>query len=117
MAELMNKIKFNKKIMLQAVDGSYATSTDLADWLVKKLHYPFRQAYQITGKIVGYAKSKNKSLSNMSLKELKKFDNNITSGIFRVLSPLNSKKSKNSLGGSAPETVKKSIQYVIKKYL
>jgi len=117
MAELMNKIKFNKKTMLQAVDGSYATATDLADWLVKKLHYPFRQAYQITGKIVGYANSKNKFLSNMSLKELQKFDNNITGDIFRVLSPLNSMKSKNSLGGSAPETVKKSIQYVIKKYL
>ena len=78
MTELMNKIKFNKKTMLQAVDGSYATSTDLADWLVKKLHYPFRQAYQITGKIVVYASSKKKSLSNMSLKELQKFDNNIT---------------------------------------
>ncbi|MDP6784320.1 MAG: argininosuccinate lyase, partial [Alphaproteobacteria bacterium] len=60
---------------------------------------------------------KNKSLSNMSLKELQKFDNNISNDIFRVLSPLNSMKSKNSLGGSAPETVKKSIQYVIKKYL
>jgi len=117
MTELMNKIKFNKKTMFQAVEGSYATSTDLADWLVKKLHYPFRQAYQITGKIVDYANSKNKSLSNMSLKELQKFDNNITSDIFRVLSPLNSMKSKNSLGGSAPEIVKKSIQYVIKKYL
>ena len=78
MAELMNKIKFNKKTMLQAVEESYATSTDLADWLVKKLHYPFREAYQITGKIVDYANSKNKSLSNMSLKELQKFDNNIS---------------------------------------
>ena len=117
MTELMNKIRFNKKTMLQAVDESYATSTDLADWLVKKLHYPFRQAYQITGKIVDYANSKNKSLSNMSLKELQKFDNNITSDIFRVLSPLNSMKSKNSLGGSAPEAVKKSMQYMIKKYL
>ena len=117
MAELMNNIKFNKKTMLQAVEGSYATSTDLADWLVKKLHYPFRQAYQITRKIVDYANSKNKSLSNMSLKELQKFDNNITSDIFRVLSPLNSMKSKNSFGGAAPETVKKSIKYVIKKYL
>ena len=115
MTELMNKIQFNKKTMLQAVDGSYATSTDLADWLVKKLHYPFRQAYQITGKIVDYASSKKKSLSNMSLKELQKFDNNITNDIFRVLSPLNSMKSKNSLGGSAPETVKKSIQYADKK--
>tara|TARA_B100000959_G_scaffold177598_1_gene185800 strand:- start:2052 stop:2393 length:342 start_codon:yes stop_codon:yes gene_type:complete len=113
----MNKIKFNKKTMLQAVEGSYASSTDLADWLVKILHYPFRQAYNITGKIVDYAYSKNKSLSNMSLKELQKFDTNITSDIFSVLSSLNSMQSKNSFGGSAPETVKKSIQYMIKKYL
>jgi len=117
MTELMNKIKFNKKTMLQAVEGSYASSTDLADWLVKILHYPFRQAYNITGKIVDYAYSKNKSLSNMSLKELQKFDTNITSDIFSVLSSLNSMQSKNSFGGSAPETVKKSIQYMIKKYL
>ena len=117
MAELMNKIKFNKKTMLQAVDESYATSTDLADWLVKKLHYPFRQAYQITGKIVNYASLKNIFLSNLSLKELQKFDNNITNDIFLVLSPLNSMKNKSSLGGTAPETVKKSIQYAIKRYL
>ena len=117
MTELMNKIRFNKKTMLQAVDESYATSTDLADWLVKKLHYPFRQAYQIAGKIVGYASSKKKSLLNMSLKELQKFDNNITNDIFLVLSPLNSMKNKSSFGGTAPETVKKSIQYAIKRYL
>ena len=117
MTELMNKIQFKKKTMQQAVDESYATSTDLADWLVKELHYPFRQAYQITGKIVNSANSKKKSLSNMSLKELKKFDKKITNDIFRVLSPLNSMKSKSSLGGTAPETVKKSIQYAIKKYL
>ena len=117
MTELMNKIQFNKKTMLQAVDESYATSTDLADWLVKKLHYPFRQAYQITGKIVVYASSKKKSLSNMSLKELKKFDKKITNDIFRVLSPLNSMKNKKSSGGTSPEIVKKSIQYAIKKYL
>ena len=117
MTELMNKIQFNKKTMLQAVDESYATSTDLADWLVKKLHYPFRQAYQITGKIVNYASLKNISLSNLSLKELQKFDNNITNDIFLVLSPLNSMKNKSSLGGTAPETVKKSIQYAIKRYL
>ena len=60
---------------------------------------------------------KTSELQGLTVKELQKFDNNITSDIFRVLSPLNSMKSKNSLGGSAPETVKKSIQYVIKKYL
>ncbi len=117
MTELINKIKFNKKIMLHAVNESYATSTDLADWMVKKLNYPFRKAYQITGKIVSYASLKKKFLTNISLKEFQKFDNKITNDIFRVLSPLNSIKNKSSLGGTGPETVKKSIKYAIKKYL
>ena len=56
-------------------------------------------------------------LSDMSLKEFQKFDKKITKNVFSVLSPLNSMKSKSSLGGSAPEIVKKSIQYAIKKYL
>ena len=60
---------------------------------------------------------KNISLSNLSLKELQKFDNKITKDIFLVLSPLNSMKNKSSLGGTAPESVKKSIKYAIKKYL
>ena len=66
---------------------------------------------------MNYASLKNISLSNLSLKELQKFDNNITKDIFLVLSPLNSMQNKSSLGGTAPETVKKAIQYAIKRYL
>ena len=117
MSELMKKINFNKKEMLHAIKKSYATATDLADWLVKKLGYTFRQAYQITGKIVAYANSNNILLSNLTLKELQKFDKKINKGIFHILSPLNSIKSKSSFGGTSPQTVKKSIQYAIKKYL
>ena len=117
MTELMNKVEFNKKEMLKAVEQSFATSTDLADWLVKKLNYPFRQAYQITGKIVNHARSKNIFLSEMTLKKLQKFDKKITNDIFKVLSPINSMQSKSSLGGTSPQIVKKSIQHAIKKYL
>ena len=53
----------------------------------------------------------------MTIKELKKFDNNITKEIFNVVSPINSMKRKSSLGGTSPQSVKKSIQYAIKKYL
>ena len=117
MTELMNKIKFNKKEMFEVVNNSFAIATDLADWLVRKLNYPFRQAYQITGKIVNYASSQNILLSKISLKELQKFDKKITKDIFKVLSPINSMNSKLSFGGTSPQTVKKSIQYAIKKYL
>ena len=115
--ELMNKIKFNKKEMLEAVEKSFATSVDLADWLVKKLNYNFRDAYNITGKIVNYAYLKNIYLSDLTLAELKKFDQNINKEVFKVLSAQNSIKSKTSFGGTSPETVKKSIQYAINKYL
>ena len=117
MTELINKIQFNKKEMLKTVEQSFATATDLADWMVKKLHYPFRQAYQVTNQIVKYASSKQILLTELTLKELQKFDKKITKDIFEVLSPINSLQSKSSFGGTSPQIVKKSIQHAIKKYL
>ena len=117
MTELMNKIKFNKKEMHNSINNSLATATDLADWLVKNLNYHFREAYKITRKIVNYATSKNILLSEIPLEKLQKFDKKITKNVFLVLSPLNSMKSKSSMGGTSPQSVKKTIQYAIKKYL
>ena len=117
MTELVGKINFNKKIMKNAIDSSYSTATDLADWLVKNLGYTFREAYFLTGKIVNFSIKKNLLLQDISLKELQKFDKKITNDIFTVLSSVNSMKSKKSIGGTAPQNVKKSIDYAIKKYL
>ena len=117
MTELIRKTKFNKKTMEEALDSSHSTATDLADWLVKKLNYPFRQAYQITGKIVNYADKKQISLGKLTLNELKKFDKKISKDVLLVLSPINSINSKKSFGGTAPLNVKKSIEYAIKRYL
>ena len=117
MSELMNKLTFNTKNMKKAIDSSNATATDLADWLVKNLRYPFRQAYQITGKIVAFANKKQVNLVDLSLLELQIFDKKITKDILLVLSSFNSIKSKKSFGGTSPEIVKKSIQYAIKRYL
>jgi argininosuccinate lyase len=117
MIELIRKTTFNAKVMKDAIESSHATATDLADWLVQDLQYPFRQAYQITGKIVGYALKKNVALAQLSLHELQKFDKKITQNIFSVLSPIQSMKSKTSYGGTSPQGVKKSIQYAINKYL
>lgn len=117
LTELISKTTFNKKKMEHAINSSYATATDLADWLVKNLNYPFRQAYQITGKIVAFAEIKQLRLNELTLHQLKKFDKKISKDIFLVLSSINSMKSKKSFGGTSPEIVKKSIQYAIKKYL
>ena len=117
MTELIRKTTFNTKAMKDAIESSHATATDLADWLVQNLQYPFRQAYQITGKIVDYAVKKNVTLEKLSIHELQKFDKKITQDVFSVLSPIQSMKSKTSYGGTSPQGVKKSIQYAIKKYL
>ena len=117
MTELIRKSTFNTKVMKDAIDSSHATATDLADWLVQNLQYPFRKAYQITGKIVDYVFKKNITLAQLSLNELQKFDKKITQDVFLVLSPIQSMKSKTSYGGTSPQNVKKSIQYAIKKYL
>ncbi|MDC0194734.1 argininosuccinate lyase [Alphaproteobacteria bacterium] len=117
MTELINKTFFNINNMKKAVNSSHATATDLADWLVKKLDYTFREAYQVTGKIVAFADKKKITLGQLTLDELKNYDRKITKDIFLVLSAENSMKSKKSFGGTSPEIVKKSIQYAIKKYL
>ena len=62
-------------------------------------------------------KDASKLLNKLSINELQKFEKNITKDVFKVLSPINSMKTKSSFGGTSPENVKKSIQYAIKKYL
>ena len=115
--EILKKIKFNKDKMLDSINKSYATATDLADWLVQDLDYSFREAYNITGKIVQYATKKNKYLSDLSIHELQKFEKNITSKVFGILSAQNSIKSKKSIGATAPENVKQAIKIATQKYL
>ena len=115
--ELYSKSIFNTKNMKNAVDNSYSTATDLANWIVQKLNYTFRDAYQLTGKIVKYAINQNRRLDQITLKELKSFDKNISESARTVLNSQNSIMNKTSFGGSSPQSVKKSIQYAIKKYL
>ena len=115
--EIIEKVKFNKKEMKKAVDDSNSTATDLANWFVINLNYTFREAYKLTGKIVAFCNKKNINLDQLTLKELKKFEKNISNSAINVLSSINSIKNKKSFGGTSPQSVNKSIQYVIKKYL
>jgi argininosuccinate lyase len=117
MNEILSKSTFNKTRMKELIDNSNATATDLANWLVQKLRYSFRDAYVVTGKIVSYCSKQDRNLDSLSLGELKKFDKNITADAKKVLSTTNSVKSKSSFGGTAPEITKKMIKLVIKKYL
>ncbi|SVB26818.1 uncharacterized protein METZ01_LOCUS179672, partial [marine metagenome] len=84
--ELMSKIQFNTSQMKKAVDESYASATDLANWLVQNLDYSFRNAYQLTAKIVSYAIKKNKVLEALTLDELQQFDGQISASVLINLS-------------------------------
>ena len=115
--EIIKKSYFNKTKMKELVDNSNATATDLANWFVEKHGYSFRNAYKTTGKIVEYCIKNKINIDSVSLKDLQKFDKNITTSAKNVLSSENSVRSKSSFGGTSPKNTKKIIEYAIKKYL
>ena len=98
--------------MLNLANTGYITATDLADYFVKNLKYPFRKSYQITAKIVNYCEKNKKSLSELSIDELKKIEPNISKDVSKIFDLKYSVNSKKSYGGTSFENVKK----MIKKY-
>ncbi|HEY4732317.1 MAG TPA: argininosuccinate lyase [Gammaproteobacteria bacterium] len=108
-ADMMPVMIVKRENMRQAACGGYSTATDLADYLVRK-GVPFRDAHEIVGKAVGYGIGKNKDLATMSLDELQKFSALIMQDVFKVLTVEGSVKSRNHIGGTAPEQVRAAVQ-------
>ena len=96
-----------EKVLLAAAGGGYSTATDLADWLVRVLKMPFRDAHHVTGRIVAAAEAKNLSLDKLPLADLQGVEPRITDDVFSVLSPQNSVASRVSHGGTVPQNVAK----------
>ena len=110
--EVLNNFSVNKNEMLNLAKIGYITATDLADYFVKNLNYPFRKAYQITAKIVNYCEKNKKNLSDLSYKELKRIEPGIKEDVIKIFDLKNSVNSKKSYGGTSFENIKK----MIKKY-
>jgi argininosuccinate lyase len=98
------------KAMLAAAGGGYSTATDLADWLVRVLKMPFRDAHHVTGRIVAVAEAQNLPLDKLSLAVMRAVEPGITQDVFSVLSPEKSVASRVSHGGTAPQNVLKMAQ-------
>ncbi|RRB81691.1 argininosuccinate lyase, partial [Escherichia coli] len=79
--------------------------TDLADWLVRTLKMPFRDAHHVTGRIVGLASSKGVALHELPLAAMQEVEPKITADALKVLSVESSVKSRTSFGGTAPKNV------------
>ena len=94
------------KRMKAAAGAGYATATDLADWLVRALKIPFREAHAITGRIVALAAKRGARLEKLTLDEIRSVEPRITSDVFGVLRVERSVKSRTSYGGTAPGNVR-----------
>jgi argininosuccinate lyase len=105
----------NTKAMKSAAGSGYATATDLADWLVRALGIPFRQAHHITGKIVELASARGIGLERLSLTEMQQVEPKITNAVFDVLAVEKSVRSRTSEGGTSPALVAKAAKRWIKR--
>jgi argininosuccinate lyase len=106
--DLLNSIKFNKKSIDRSLDLGFLTATDLADYLTRQ-GVAFRDAHHITGKIISYCETNDKSLDEIKIEEFKKFSKLIEKDIYKFISINHSISSKNSYGGTSINNVKKMV--------
>ena len=101
--------------MRQAAGEGYSTATDLADWLVRTLKQPFREAHHVTGRIVAKAAEAGVALDQLPLKTMQAVEPRITKAVFGVLSVGNSVKSRSVYGGTAPNNVRAQAKRWLKR--
>ncbi len=100
----------NAERLREAAGHGYSTATDLADWLVRELNMPFRDAHHVTGSLVKMAEDQGVQLESLSLEEMQSIEPKITAAVMDVLSVESSTRSRTSYGGTAPERVREQIK-------
>ena len=103
------------KRMKGAAGAGYSTATDLADWLVRTLKMPFREAHHVTGRIVAIAAEHGVALEKLKLEYMQSVERRITAEVFDVLGVERSVKSRTSYGGTAPANVRRQARGWIKR--
>ena len=111
MTGMIGDLTVNAAAMKRAAGAGFSTATDLADWLVREAGLPFREAHHVTGRAVALAEECGKALEKLSIEELRSIHPAITDGVYSVLSPVNSAKSRTSFGGTAPDEVRRQVRY------
>ena len=111
MTGMVRDMTVNEPAMRKAAGSGHSTATDLADWLVRALGLPFREAHHVTGRAVALAEERKTGLDRLPLEALQAIHPGITAEVFSVLSVANSVKSRTSFGGTAPAEVRKQVRY------
>ncbi|KAA2236358.1 argininosuccinate lyase [Salinarimonas soli] len=106
MSGMVRDMEPDVKRLKRWAGAGYATATDLADWLVRVLEMPFRDAHHVTGRLVGLASARDIGLEKLTLAEMQEVEPRITDEVFAVLGVERSVKSRTSYGGTAPANVR-----------
>ena len=110
MEGMVKDMTANRAALEAAAGAGFSTATDLADWLVRSLNMPFRDAHHVTGSLVALAESRGCDLPDLSLQDMQGVHAQITADVFDVLGVHNSVASRMSYGGTAPEQVRAQIK-------
>jgi len=109
MEGMVRDMSANRDNLEAAAGSGFSTATDLADWLVRVLNMPFRDAHHVTGSLVALAEGKGCDLPDLSLADMQSVHGDIDASVYDVLGVHNSVASRSSYGGTAPEQVRAQI--------
>ena len=110
MTGMVRDMTANRDVLEAAAGAGFSTATDLADWLVRVLGLPFRDAHHITGSLVAMAEGKGCDLPDLTLADMQTVHADITDAVFGVLGVENSVNSRVSYGGTAPAQVRAQVE-------
>ena len=117
MAGMVRDMRARPDSMRAAAEAGFSTATDLADWLVRSLNMPFRQAHHVTGQIVKAAEAKGCALAEMSLAEMRRIEPKLAVQVYDILSVESAVRSRTSVGGTAPQRVREAAARARERYL
>ncbi|WP_374379160.1 argininosuccinate lyase [Dongia sp.] len=117
MTGMIRDLKANHEKMRAACERGFLTATDLADWLVKELGLPFREAHHVTGTLVKRAEDQGKGLGDLSLAEMQAVEPRINDKVYPVLKVENSVAGRKSEGGTAPDNVRAAAKAARARFL
>ena len=106
-----------REALKAATAAGFITATDLADWLVRVLDMPFRDAHHVTGQLVQLAENKGCGLAELTLEDMKAVDPRIDQRVYQVLSVEQAVASRGSYGGTAPEQVRAAAARARERFL
>jgi argininosuccinate lyase len=117
MAAMITDMTVDRDRLAAAAGVGYTTATDLADWLVRRVDLPFREAHRVVSQVVRRAEERGLGLAELDLEDLQAIEPRITAEVFEVLSVERSVASRTSFGGTAPACVRAAIQAARERYL